>query len=196
MLLTSIDSLKKRLWISSDEYNTELSSIIERATKIIETEIWDISEKNIIERVDSFWNKKIYTKKIINSIFSVKKINWKNYEIDFFDWYIIYLKKNIPSSKKWVLVEYSSWFSTIPADLEEICLDLCIIFISESSFLSSKINTEKLVDKNIKTKKLWDLMITYFWENEKSMSSKDVLTPTRNIKNILNKYKSFSGIWR
>ena len=60
MLLTSIDSLKKRLWISSDEYNTELSSIIERATKIIETEIWDISEKNIIERVDSFWNKKIY----------------------------------------------------------------------------------------------------------------------------------------
>lgn len=196
MLLTSIDSLKKRLWISSDEYNTELSSIIERATKIIETEIWDISEKNIIERVDSFWNKKIYTKKIINSIFSVKKINWKNYEIDFFDWYIIYLKKNIPSSKKWVLVEYSSWFSTIPADLEEICLDLCIIFISESSFLSSKINTEKLVDKNIKTKKLWDLMITYFWENEKIMSSKDVLTPTRNIKNILNKYKSFSGIWR
>ena len=196
MLLTSIDSLKKRLWISSDEYNTELSSIIERATKIIETEIWDISEKNITERVDSFWNNKIYTKKIINSIFSVKKINWENYEIDFFDWYIIYLKKNIPSSKKWVLVEYSSWFSTIPADLEEICLDLCIIFISESSFLSSKINTEKLVDKNIKTKKLWDLMITYFWENEKSMSSKDVLAPTRNIKNILNKYKSFSGIWR
>ena len=79
MLLTSIDSLKKRLWISSDEYNTELSSIIERATKIIETEIWDISEKNITERVDSFWNNKIYTKKIINSIFSVKKINWKNY---------------------------------------------------------------------------------------------------------------------
>lgn len=196
MLLTSIDSLKKRLWISSDEYNTELSSIIERATKIIETEIWDISEKNIIERVDSFWNKKIYTKKIINSIFSVKKINWKNYEIDFFDWYIIYLKKNISSSKKWVLVEYSSWFSTIPADLEEICLDLCVIFISESSFLNSKINTEKLVDKNIKTKKLWDLMITYFWENEKSMSSKDILAPTRNIKNILNKYKSFSGIWR
>ena len=68
MLLTSIDSLKKRLWISSDEYNTELSSIIERATKIIETEIWDISEKNITERVDSFWNNKIYTKKIINSI--------------------------------------------------------------------------------------------------------------------------------
>lgn len=196
MLLTSIDSLKKRLWISSDEYNTELSSIIERATKIIETEIWDISEKNIIERVDSFWNKKIYTKKIINSIFSVKKINWENYEIDFFDWYIIYLKKNIPSSKKWVLVEYSSWFSTIPADLEEICLDLCVIFISESSFLNSKINIEKLVDKNIKTKKLWDLMITYFWENEKSMSSKDILAPTRNIKNILNKYKSFSGIWR
>ena len=196
MLLTSINSLKKRLWISSDEYNTELSSIIERATKIIETEIWDISEKNITERVDSFWNNKIYTKKIINSISSVKKINWKNYEIDFFDWYIIYLKKNITSSKKWVLVEYSSWFSTIPADLEEICLDLCTIFISESSFLNSKINTEKLVNKNIKTKKLWDLMITYFWENEKSMSSKDILAPTRNIKNILNKYKSFSGIWR
>lgn len=196
MLYTNLNSLKKRLWISSDEYNTELSSIIERATKIIETEIWDISEKNIIERVDSFWNKKIYTKKIINSIFSVKKINWENYEIDFFDWYIIYLKKNIPSSKKWVLVEYSSWFSTIPADLEEICLDLCVIFISESSFLNSKINIEKLVDKNIKTKKLWDLMITYFWENEKSMSSKDILAPTRNIKNILNKYKSFSGIWR
>lgn len=53
-----------------------------------------------------------------------------------------------------------------------------------------------MVDKNIKTKKLWDLMITYFWENEKSMSSKDILAPTRNIKNILNKYKSFSGIWR
>ena len=42
MLLTSIDSLKKRLWISSDEYNTDLSSIIDRAKKIIENEIWDI----------------------------------------------------------------------------------------------------------------------------------------------------------
>ena len=59
MLYTNLNSLKKRLWISSDEYNTELSSIIERATKIIETEIWDISEKNITERVDSFWNNKI-----------------------------------------------------------------------------------------------------------------------------------------
>lgn len=90
MLLTSIDSLKKRLWISSDEYNTELSSIIERATKIIETEIWDISEKNITERVDSFWNNKIYTKKIINSIFSVKKNQLKKLWNRFF-WLIYHL---------------------------------------------------------------------------------------------------------
>lgn len=191
MLYTTLSSLKSRLWITNSDSDSELSLIIERATNIIKSEIGDISEKNITERVDSHWNNKLYLKNIPNLIKTIKKVSWERLSLYFFDWYIIYLKKPIPRGNKWVLVEYTAWFTEIPTDIEEICLDLSTIFVAESNL---NINTEKLVDKNIKTKKLWDLMITYFWENEKSFSSKDILSPTKKITEVFKKYKSFNWL--
>ncbi len=191
MLYTTLSSLKNRLWITNNDSDSELSLIIKRATNIIKSEIWDISEKIVTERVDTHWNNKLYLKNIPNSIESIKKVSWERLSLDFFDWYIVYLKNSISRGNKWVLVEYKVWFTETPADIEEICLDLSTIFVSESNL---DINTEKLVDKNIKTKKLGDLMITYFWENEKNFSSKDILSPSKKIVEVFKKYKSFKWL--
>lgn len=192
MQYTSLELLKKRLWIDENTttHDEELSLIIERATNIITSHIWDISKQTLSERVDAHGTNRIYLKYMTNTVMSIQSLSWAHYELDYIDGYILYLKQSLPKKKKSVLVEYEIGYEKVPSDIEEICLDLATIFVSESHL---DVNTEKLIDKNIKTKKLWDLMITYFWENEKSASSKDILNPTKNIQSIFQKYKPF--IW-
>jgi len=71
-------------------------------------------------------------------------------------------------------------------------LDLSVILSNQVWIIWT--NTDKLIDKNIKTQKLWSLSITYFWENEKKQNSFDKLNPANNISKIINKYKSFTWI--
>lgn len=199
MNYTTLSSLKMKLWIATDntESDSELSLIIERATKLIDIEIWfNLEKRNISERVDWTWKNRIYLKNKPNSIINIKSKDWfTSYILDYIDWYILHLEENTPKWNKNILVDYEFWFDSenIPGDIEEICLDLCVI-ISDVSWINGT-NMEKLIDKNIKTQKLWELSITYFWETEKTtLSSFEKLNPGKNIEKILNKYKSFNWI--
>lgn len=199
MLYTTLSSLKDRLWIATDNTasDSRLSLIIERATNIIDSEIWFNLEKKIInERVDWTWNNKLYLKNKPNSIVTIKSKDWYTiYTLDFIDWYVLYLEENTPKWHKNIIIEYEYWFDwgNIPKDIEEICIDLCVIF-SNNEWITGN-NMEKLIDKNIKTQKLWELSITYFWENEKTTkNSFQSLSPSKNIEKILNKYKSFNWL--
>jgi len=194
MLYTNLDSLKKRLWITTTESDSELSLIIERATNIINANLWiSLEKRTVTERVDGQWHNKIYLSNKPNLINKITDKKGTDYILDFIDWYIVFLEKKAPKWEKNIIVEYEVWFDIVPADIEEICLDLCFIFSDEMNIIWKY--TEKIVDKNIKTKKLGDLMITYFWENEKKfLSSKEALNPAKHIEEILNKYKPFSWL--
>ncbi len=200
LLYTTLSSLKNKLWIATEntDSDTELNLIIEQATKTIDSYLWfNLEIKNITERVDWTWKKRIYLKNIPNTITSIKNIDGTIFELDYIDWYTLYLKENTANRRWNMIVEYTVWYIEVPFDIENICLDLCTILVNQNSSLSVLwSNMEKLIDKNIKTQKLWELMITYFWDterNEKSLSSFEFLSPSKNIENILNKYKSF--IW-
>lgn len=199
MNYTTLSSLKMKLWIATDntESDSELSFIIEKATKLIDIEIWfNLEKRNISERVDWTWKNRIYLKNKPNSIINIKSKDWfTSYTLDYIDGYILHLEENTPKWNGNILVDYEFWFTSenIPGDIEEICLDLCVIISDKSGITGT--NMEKLIDKNIKTQKLWELSITYFWETEKiTWSSFDKLNPGKNIEKILNKYKSFNWI--
>lgn len=195
MQYTTLENLKNFLWISENNFDKKLEKIIVRATNMINSTIWQSLEKQILsERVSWNWNKKIYLKNKANKILKISDKNGINYKVDFIDWYIIFLENNAKKWEKNILVEYEFGFDEIPADVEEICLDLCSIFSSEENIFWE--NSENIIDKNIKTKKLWELMITYFWETEKKiLSSKEALSPAKNILKILEKYKKFGWIF-
>lgn len=196
MKYTTLDKLKDFLWISDNNFDEKLEKIIDRATDMINSTIWQSLEKQILtERVNWNWNNKIYLKNKANKILKISDKTWKKIEVDFIDWYIIFLENNAQKWEKNILVEYEFWFDKTPADVEEICLDLCVIFSSEKNI--SWENSENIVEKNIKTKKLWELMITYFWDSEKKfLSSKEALSPAKNILKTLEKYKKFTWVFK
>ena len=194
---TSLSSLKRKLWVSSEntEFDSELLFLIKKATNMINSTIWQSLEKrNLLEVVNGNGNKKIYLKNKASEIIKVFDKSWKKIEVDFVDWYIVYLKNNVPKAEKNVMVEYVFGFDEIPFEIEEICLDLCVIFADENNIKWE--NSENIIDKNIKTKKLGELMITYFSADEKNfLNSKEVLSPAKNILQILEKYKKFTWVF-
>lgn len=197
MKYTTLSSLKKRLWITADGSDSELSLIIDKATNLIDSELWfNLEKRAITERVDWTWNNKLYLKNQANLITSIKSKDWyDSYSLDYISWYVLYLEENTPKWQKNIVVVYEYWYETdkIPTDIEEICLDLCTIIANKE--WTTWDNMEKLIDKNIKTQKLWELSITYFWETEKvTQTSFEKLNPAKNIEKVLNKYKSFSWI--
>jgi hypothetical protein len=193
MLYADVSSLKTKLWITNTNSNSELSLIIKEATDLIDSEIWfNLEKRTVNERINWNWNNKLYLK---NKAISILQINDKNnisYDLDVIDWYILYLENNVPKWIKNITVSYEVGFTAIPADIKSICLDLCVILSNHAWIIWT--NTEKLIDKNIKTQKLWSLSITYFGENEKRLNPFEKLSPSKNIDKILNKYKSFSWI--
>lgn len=193
MLYADVSSLKTKLWITNTNSNSKLSLIIKEATDLIDSEIWfNLEKRTVNERINWNWNNKLYLK---NKAISILQINDKNnisYDLDVIDWYILYLEKNVPKWIKNITVSYEVGFTAIPADIKSICLDLCVILSNHAWIIWT--NTEKLIDKNIKTQKLWSLSITYFGENEKRLNPFEKLSPSKNIDKILNKYKSFSWI--
>lgn len=193
MLYTDVSSLKTKLWITNNDSDSELTLIIEQATDLIDSEIWfNLEKKEISERIDWNWNNKLYLKNKTENVVSIIDKNNISYDLDFIDWYILYLDINTPKWIKNITVSYDVGFTYIPADIESICLDLCVILSNQAWIIWT--NTEKLIDKNIKTQKLWSLSITYFGDNEKKLNPFEKLSPSKNIDKVLNKYKSFSWI--
>lgn len=191
MKYTTLSSLKIKLWIATENSDSELDLVIDEATQLIDNEIWfNLEKRNIIERVDSYGSNKIYLKNKPNSVL---KISWTScfYDLDFIDGYILYLKQNTSKWTKNITVEYEVWFDVVPKDIESICLDICVV-LSDKYGIKWE-NSAKLIDKNIQTQKLWGLSITYFWENEKKKNAFEKLDPGSQIQKVLNKYKPF--IW-
>jgi hypothetical protein len=195
MQYTTLSRLKEKLWITTEYSDSELSLIIDNATQLIDNVIWfNLDIKTITERVNWTWSNKIYLKNIPNSIGLVKSKDWFiTYDVDFSEWYIVYFEENIPNWIKNISVIYEIWFAEVPKDIEAICLDICVILCDQVWIKWT--NSEKLINKNIQTQKLWNLSITYFWEKEKRKNSFDVLDPGIDTLKILNKYKSFSWLY-
>lgn len=193
MLYTDVSSLKTKLWITNNESDSELSLIIEQATNLIDSEIWfNLEKRETSEKVDGNGTKKLYLKNKTEKVLKIKDKNNISYDLDFIDGYILYLDVNVPKWIKNITVTYEIGFIDVPADIKSICLDLCVILSNNAGITWS--NTEKLIDKNIKTQKLWSLSITYFGENEKNLNPFEKLNPGKNIDKALNKYKSFSWV--
>jgi hypothetical protein len=199
MLYTTINALKTRLWIANDntESDSKLSLIIERATKLIDSELGEsLQVRQVVERVNWNWNRRIFLKNKpvpwwINYI-RYKDTN-QNLPLDYVDWYVLYLEYSVFNWHKNIEVSYNVWYESIPNDIEEICLDLCTILSDQQGITGS--NSEKLIDKNIKTQKLWELSITYFGENEKTtQTSFETLNPAKHVQKVLNKYKPFTWL--
>lgn len=192
MKYTTLSSLKTKLWIATDDSDSGLNLIIDEATQIIDNEIWfNLEKKTITERVDWYWSNKIYLKNKPNSVSSV---SWelRFYDVDFIEWYIVYLKENTTKWTKNIIVEYEVWFDSTPKDIESICLDICVILSDKQNIKWN--NSTKLIDKNIQTQKLWGLSITYFWETEKKKNAFEKLDPSSDITKVLNKYKPFTWL--
>lgn len=195
MLYTTLSSLKTKLWIATDNTDSDsgLSLIIQNATNLIDSEIWfNLEIQETSERLDWNWTNRLYLKNKPSEIKSIIDKNNISYVLDLIDGYILYLETNIPKWVKNVTVTYKIGFSDIPKDIESICLDLCVILSNQACITWT--NTEKLIDKNIKTQKLWSLSITYFGDKERKLNPFEKLDPSKNIDKILNKYKSFSWI--
>lgn len=195
MNYTTLASIKTKLWITTNDSDSELSLIIEQATALIDNEILiNLQKQNISERVDWTWSNKIYLKHKINLINSIVSKDWfTTYSVDYIDWYIVYLNERTPKWCKNISVNYEIWFDAVPKDIEEICLDICCILADKQNIKWT--NSSKILNKNIQTQKLWNLSITYFGDKERNLNSFEKLDPSLNVEKVLNKYKPFTWLY-
>ena len=193
MEYTTLEKLKTKLWITNEDNDSELSSIITKATKLIDIKIWyNLEKQDIIKRTWWTGKNKIYLDCLVNSIeYITNKDNLQNYTLDFIDWYIVYLEEKTPKWERNIEVKYNIWFDTVPSDIEEMCLWLCV-WLSIQNWITWT-NTDKLQEKNIKTQKLGSLSLTYFSNQEKKVNITDRfdLNTKENFDQIIAKYKSF-----
>lgn len=195
MNYTTLASIKKKLWITNNDSDSELSLIIEQATALIDTELWvNLERKSIFERVDWTGVNRIYTKNKAHSIISIISHDWfTSYWLDYINGYILHLNEKTPKWKRNILVNYEIWFDEVPKDIEEICLNIWVV-LADKQNIKWTLST-KLINKNIQTQKLWNLSITYFWDKERNKSSFEALDPNLNIEKVLNKYKPFTWLY-
>lgn len=187
MQYTTLERLKEFLGIEDTSQDAVLSKLIARWSDMLTTELWDdLSLKTQTRRYDSFGTNRIVLEHVVNSIWKVEytKNNWYSrteVPLDFIDWYIVYLKNKIPKWNKNVRVTFTKWYDTVPQDIEAFFLK----YVSKMRY-EAQPNSD---NKEIKTKKLDWLSITYFWPNE--LSSRDWWF-AQDYEAIKMKYKVFS----
>ena len=196
MNYTTLSSLKDKLWITDNSSDSKLLLIIDKATNMIDSQIWyNLWLQDIVLRIDWTWSNKVYLDHKVNSVEYIKLKNEERYYTkDYIDNYIVYLEEKTPKWKKNIEIKYNIWFNTVPSDIKNMSLDLCIN-LSLDLWISGT-NSENLEDKNIKTQKLGSLSVTYFWANEKESNIKDRfnIAIRENFDMIISKYKSFKWI--
>lgn len=187
MEYTTLDALKAFLKIEDNAQDEYLEQVITSASRVLATELWDdLSLKTQTRRYDAYGTAKIVLEQVVNSVSLVEHTtdngySWSPVAVDFVDWYIVYLRQTIPSWYKCLRVTYSKWYATVPADLEQFFLKYV-----------NKIITDQLANsdsKEIKTKKLDGLSITYFGPDELASRDRTLWVDYDTIK---NKYKVFS----
>lgn len=187
MQYTTLENLKDYLWITCDDQDADLQSLIRRWSDMLSTELWDdLWLKTVTRRYDGYWSNRVVLESIINTVSLVEYTtnNWYSrnpVEVDFVEWYVIYTRSSLPKGFKNVRVTYQKWYAKVPGDIETF-------FLKYVSFMKSEkeVNSKS---KEIKTKKFEDLSITYFWPNELSSRNSQFAQDYEAIK---NKYKVFS----
>lgn len=184
MNLTTLPKLKTHLGIVENSRDAELTAIIESASAVLEAELWQSIQKGeYTRRLDSFGTGRIVMEAKISLPTTVeytrdKWESWADVEIDYIEGQIIYLRRNIPKGRKNLRVTYTKWYDNVPADLESFFL----VYVQKMM----QANIPNSDEKEIKTKKLDGLSITYFWPNE--LTSSDAVFKT-DYNKIKNKYR-------
>lgn len=194
LLYTTKEVVSERLWLDIQE--SESLSLIQRATKIIDSYLGkNLWVHSVRELVDGTGTQRLYTKNIPVSKESVVITHiWAsgyNYEVMYVDWYTIWLSAHTLKGKKLYYIDYETWHTTPPSDIEEICLSLIASFKFLEGEKSKKIKA--YIDENIVSKKIDSLSVTYAKSGEGTMNPMDILAPHLNIHAVLQKYRSF--IW-
>lgn len=188
MEYTTLATLKQYLGISNNTYDVILADLIKRGSDMLSTELWDdIGKKTVTRRHDSYGSNRVILEYAPNEVINVEHTNnnWYNrtpVEIDYVDWYTIYLKKSYCKGSKVFKVTYTKWYDTVPQDIETF-------FLKYVSILWSSYNLNKKQAKEVKSKKIDILTVTYFWPNELASRDGNAYADYELIK---NKYRVFS----
>lgn len=187
-IYVTVAKLKTHLGITGTDQDTYLQNMINRATAVIDIELWaPLHERTLTYRVDWMWGRRIVLKHNPKAIQLVEVRQHDNtrkeIEYDFVDWFVVYLIDKVDRGTKNVRVTYDVWYADgeIPLDFEQFFLR----YVSEMI----QTNLPNSEDKEIKTKKLDGLSITYFSPNELWDKNKDFATDYWLIK---QKYSTFS----
>jgi len=185
MLYTDIETLKTHLGIECSYDDENLKALIETATELIDTDLWEnIWIRTKTRRIDGTGNIRIIMENRVNTVISVKDTRTGYaYTVDFIDWYMIYLTTELERGMKNIEVSYTMGYNTVPKDFERYFLEYC-----KELYQRDKIKNDTDV---VKTKKLGDLSVTFFSPSELVKYGSSVLD-SPDMEKIMNKYKNFS----
>lgn len=185
MLYTTLENLKKHLWITSSDEDTKLNELIETATELIDTDIGEnLETRTKVRRIDGNGSCRILMENKVTSVNYVKDARTgSTYTVDFIDWYIIYITSELERGMKNIEISYVLWYASVPKDFERYFLEYC-----KELYNRDKITSDTAV---VKTKKLGDLSVTFFSPSELIESGSSVLA-SDDMQKIILKYKHFS----
>lgn len=187
MLYTTLTSLKAHLGITDTAQDTVLTSLIETATELIDTDLGENLEiRTKTRRIDGSGTNRIIMENTINSVIYVKDVyTLSTYTVDFISGYEIYLLEEVYRWSKNIEISYVTGYSSVPKDFERYFLEYC-----KELYGRDKISSDT---EAIKTKKLGDLSITFFSPSELITNGSSVLDAP-DMRKIIQKYKNFSII--
>ena len=187
MQYTTLSTLKDFLWVTDNSRDTELTNRITIMSDILSMELWqDLTKWTVTKRYDGFGSNKIVLETVVNEVQKIEYTTNNGYnrneaEYSHHDWYIVYTRSPLPRGSQCVKVTFEKWYDVVPPDLEQFFLRYVKVATEQEQ--SSQ------AEKDIKTKKLDGLSITYFWPWEIAERNKAFWVDYDAIK---NKYKVFS----
>lgn len=181
LLYTTLEKLQKYLWDETTENATKIEDLIETATTLLDTEIGqNLESKTFTRRIDGTGTCRIVMERSdITAVTSVRDVRTSSIAtLDYIDWSVIYLTRDIDRGRKNIEIMYVAWFTEVPKDLEAYFLEYCKALWTVMHSSDTKVQ---------KSKRIWDLSVTYFSPSE--LASESLARPEMDA--ILRKYKNF-----
>jgi len=184
---TTLAKVKICLWIEWTDDDPQLICILDGVETYIEQLIWDINTGDKTEKIDisrlieldtvPLCNKKVTKIKTVNWNDFVSKVDWTDYLIRSDDTVTIESLSSFLSGIKFNVftIVYTSWYTTIPLDLQLIIADLVWYEYA------------KELGKNISKEKTWPRDVTY-GTNESDPKVINALKVIENYKVLNLKY--------
>lgn len=179
MLYTDLATLKSFLGISDNSQDTELTTLIEQATDLVDIELGDnLEKKTYTRRLDGNDQNRILMENRINSVASVTEVSIGDLlDVDFIEGSSVYLLENTPRGRRNIQITYEKGYDEVPKDLERYFLQYCRELIT----MSTSSDTETVKSQSIGG----GLSITYFSPSELSGRMVD-------LESVIAKYRNFS----